>query len=64
MTTLMSDDVAQTIADLAARQHCTVTAILRSAVSTETWRQDVLANYGDILVEQSSGRVRLVHFPY
>lgn len=62
MTVNLSNEVAETIKDLAQRNGITVTEQLRRSIATEVWRENVERNRGKVLVEDESGRVREVEF--
>jgi predicted transcriptional regulator len=62
MSVVLSDEVATTLADMARRRGVSVSEVMRSAVGTELWRRGVESHGGRVLVEQESGRVRVVHF--
>lgn len=62
MSVNLSNEVAETIKDLAQRNGVTVTEQIRRSVATEVWRETVERNRGKVLVEDESGRVREVEF--
>ena len=64
MSVNLSDEVATTVRDLAVRSGISVTELVRRAVGTEVWSDNVLRSGGKVLVELASGRVREIEFEH
>ena len=62
MSVNLSADVVAVLKALAGKRNTTMTEVLRQAIGTEKFVDDVNENEGKILVEDKKGRIRQLVF--
>ncbi len=62
MSVNLSSDVVDVLRDLAAKRRTTMTEVLRQAIGTEKFIDDVKEEDGKVLVEDKKGRLRQLVF--
>jgi len=63
LTALLSSDVVDALKELAKRRGTTMTEVIRSAISTENFFDEIMAKGGEVLVENARGEIRKLVFP-
>ena len=61
LTVLLSNNVVDTIRELAARRHVTMTEVIRDAIGTEKFLEDE-KDHSKFLLEDNNGGLRQVFF--
>lgn len=62
MSVNLPTETVQTLRDLAEKRNTTMTEVLRQAIGTEKYIDQVSEDKGKVLVEDSEGRVRQLVF--
>jgi predicted transcriptional regulator len=62
MSVNLPDNIVQVLKELAAKRNTTMTEVLRHAIGTEKFIEEVQEAGGQVLVEDKQGKIQLVIF--